>query len=166
MWCQMFKTPRRLSFYSMFPSPSSTKPGCSDVQRKLQLDSAIHLRLSRVPASGFRVPSRTIHPLPAAVEGGAMLLPCLSLSKAWITLHLPAALAQGRESTAYRFHGDITQKGRGSGRSPHLELPVGASPKPPPPPAVSRSQHHTELCLFSSCFSQGAEPQLACLALS
>lgn len=85
-----------------------------------------------------------------------MLLPCLSLSKAWITLHLPAALAQGRESTAYRFHGDITQKGRGSGRSPHLELPVGASPKPPPTPSCLQvSAPHRTVSVFQLLLPRG-----------
>lgn len=60
-------------------------------------------------ASGLRVPSRAT---PACSCGEAMLLPCLSLSEACTTLHLPASLAHGRESTAYRFHGDIPQKDR------------------------------------------------------
>lgn len=57
-----------------------------------------------------------------------MLLPCLSFSKAWITLYLLASLAQGRESTTDRFHGDILQKDRVSGHSLRLQLPMGHLP--------------------------------------
>lgn len=85
-----------------------------------------------------------------------MFLPCLSLSKAWITLCLPAPLAQSRESTAYRFCGDTPQRYRESRHSPHLQLPVGASPNLPL--AVSRSQHHTELRLFPAASPKGLSP--------
>lgn len=85
-----------------------------------------------------------------------MLLPCLSISKAWITLYLPASLAQGRESTGYRFHGDIPLKDRVSGHSPCLQLPMGHLPASP---KLSSGPSTTQNCVcFPAASPKGLSP--------
>lgn len=119
----------------------------------------MHLCLSRVRDSTWTRGTQQSHPLPAAVEERCSFcaLSFCAISKAWIASHLPAALAQGRESTFYGFHGDILQKDRGSRHSPHLQLPVGGISQSPPL-TVSGSQHHTEPCLFPAASPKGLSP--------
>lgn len=138
------------------PSP---QPGCSHVQSS-KLVSAIHACLPRVTASRLRVPSRVI-PLPVAVGGPCSFHTCLySRHGQHCSSQQPWLRARNTEPT-----GSVETCNGGTehlGTAHIFGFLWGISR--PPPSCLQLPEPHT-IVSASGCVSQGAEPQLACLAL-
>lgn len=150
----MFKAPTCLSFYFMSPSRSSSTPGCSDAWGSdwtepptcacsiwTQGTQQSHLLLAAVerPCSFHACHS----PRPAQ--------PCIS-QQAWLTAE--KAQPTGSMETYHRRTEYIWTR-------PMFAAACGASPNLPPRCLQVPAPQGT--LSVSGCFSQGAEPQLACL---